>query len=217
MKPTQSRQFSPIFTAEEELKLVQIMNDKPNANWKVVADLLDNKHSPRQCRDHWLNKLCLVQKTSERLGKEDLDNLFDLVDKYGLKFDLIAKWFRKRSPNELKLSYFRNVKNRNKLDFNSIHDKYRVNDDNIQLQSMVENKPMEKPEQKYENRMIFPLINPDDFTDNHKFESKYYIGSMGTNYEQTFEDNRGHRVIKPNMMSLVTMLNSGSDNVISVI
>ena len=203
------KKFSPIFTIEEELKLIQIVQNDPSANWKVVADLLNNKHSPRQCRDHWLNKLCLVQKASERLNDEELDYLFHLVDQYGLRFDLFSKRFINRSANELKLSYFRNVGKREKISLtaNKTPSVYET------LGFISHWKPKESPKKPQHNRVIFPLINPDELSANSSLRTPITYNSLAQNNHQ--EPNRQF-VIKPNMMSFVTMLNSGADGAISV-
>ena len=208
---TSRRRVAPIFTTEEDIKFLEIMETDPRATWRTVAEALNFTHTPRQCRDHWLTQLSPYEKTSTPMTEEDVELLFDLVSKYGLMWDLISKRFKGRTPNELKNAYLRSLMRRNK---DSMRKAMSFTGSPIQMEpietfnninsiaSMPGIHPIEElpPLQAngFKQREIFPLITPKTRVFSSGVMPKKVIIEKSLKEVPRFEFN---------MMSLMSMLN----------
>ncbi|OHS96331.1 hypothetical protein TRFO_09970 [Tritrichomonas foetus] len=107
---TSRRRVAPVFTTEEDIIFLQVMENDSRATWRTVSDALGNSHTPRQCRDHWLTHLAPYEKSAGTMSQSDVRLLFDFVAAYGTKWEIISHHFEGRTPLELKNVYIRNLK-----------------------------------------------------------------------------------------------------------
>jgi hypothetical protein len=98
------RSRSPIvktkFSADEDAKLQQIVQEFGTDDWVLVA-FLHGTRNPRQCRERYQNYLAPSLRADPWTAQEDA-LLLEKCAQYGTKWNKIAEFFTDRSDNSLR-------------------------------------------------------------------------------------------------------------------
>jgi hypothetical protein len=90
------------WTAEEDRKLLMLVNESKAKNWKKIAQILGNKTGP-QCSYRY-NKL-VTEMTKAKWNRNDDIQLLELVETYGQNWAFIANKMQGRSTEEVKYRF----------------------------------------------------------------------------------------------------------------
>lgn len=102
------------FTKEEDDLLKSIVQKIGPKNWRFIASLIPGR-SPKQCRDRYSNYL--APGISHSVWTEEEDKI--LIDKfviYGPKWSYLSRFFKNRTPNDIK----------NRYNYTIIHQKNKI-------------------------------------------------------------------------------------------
>jgi hypothetical protein len=103
------------FTEEEDRIITDhVANDGPR-HWPVVSARLQNRRSPKQCRERWLNHLAPQLNSSPWTAEEDA-RLLEEFNRRGPHWVIIAKELNGRSENAVKNRWNSSVKLRLQTD-----------------------------------------------------------------------------------------------------
>lgn len=111
------KQKSP-FTPEEDARLRELISEKGDKSWNIIASLLPNR-TARQCRERW-NLYLSPQVNNEPWTQDDVIKLYTLYKAVGPQWTLLSHHFPNRTAN--------NIKNRLKQFLRRAQRMYRIPD-----------------------------------------------------------------------------------------
>lgn len=92
------------FTAEEDSLILELVHHHGARRWDFIAQSLPGR-TGRQCRDRYRNYL-MTDLHNGPWSKEEDEQLIQKVEEFGSHWSKIAKFFKGRSPNNLKNRWY---------------------------------------------------------------------------------------------------------------
>ncbi|OMJ82644.1 hypothetical protein SteCoe_16627 [Stentor coeruleus] len=112
--------YRKLWNAEEDEKLMQIINENQAKNWIKISIELKKRFSihrlPKQCRERWFNHLG-PKKSQTPWSESEIDLVFKLQNTLGNRWSKISESFPKRTTNSIKNLYYSTIR-RNLRRFN---------------------------------------------------------------------------------------------------
>lgn len=164
------------FSSEEDNQLKKLIDLYGAKKWDKIASLMPGR-TGRQCRDRFTNYLESSLTNGPWTDNED-ELLEKKVCEFGLHWNLIVKFFKGRSTNNIKNRWYTYVCKQNKFtkniisknkNFQKINNNF-IDDRFTDLPSDINNKEFVDLKNNIEKKMIFPPISPPDNIFNFNYE-----------------------------------------------
>ena len=146
-KPSTMKKKRHIFTAEEDEKLKQLVQQKGCYKWEEIASEMEGLN-PRQCKDRWTNFLN-PKIVSKPWTPEEEIRLLQLVRSFGNCWVQIARRFNGRTDVQIKNKYNSLMQKLdiNKTAFQMMHHFYPMNYQTVpQQHAQQQSPPCSEPE-----------------------------------------------------------------------
>jgi hypothetical protein len=91
------------FTADDDIKLLSIINENGKDDWNLVSRIMENK-SKRQCKDRWRNYLDPSLNKATFTDDEN-DLIRKKVAELGFRWKCISKFFHNRTDAMIRNQY----------------------------------------------------------------------------------------------------------------
>ncbi|EGG24496.1 putative myb transcription factor [Cavenderia fasciculata] len=102
------------WTKEESQKLIQLVHEHGDKQWKKIAHQIGGGKTGAQCAQHWKRVLCpAIRKGS--WDEEEESKLFSLVEKHGQSWKNVASELRTRTDIQCRYQYFKSCMSREVL------------------------------------------------------------------------------------------------------
>eukprot|EP01132_Coremiostelium_polycephalum_P007434 gene7434-9136_t len=99
------------WTKEESQRLIQLVHENGDKQWKKIALQIGGGKTGAQCAQHWKRVLCpAIRKGS--WDEEEEAKLFILVDKHGQSWKNVASEIRTRTDIQCRYQYFKSCMSR---------------------------------------------------------------------------------------------------------
>ncbi|GAM19418.1 hypothetical protein SAMD00019534_025930, partial [Acytostelium subglobosum LB1] len=99
------------WTKEESQRLIQLVHESGDKQWKKIAMQIGGGKTGAQCAQHWKRVLCpAIRKGS--WDEEEEAKLFILVDKHGQSWKNVASEIRTRTDIQCRYQYFKSCMSR---------------------------------------------------------------------------------------------------------
>ncbi|EFA75243.1 putative myb transcription factor [Heterostelium album PN500] len=99
------------WTKEESQRLIQLVHESGDKQWKKIAIQIGGGKTGAQCAQHWKRVLCpAIRKGS--WDEEEEAKLFILVDKHGQSWKNVASEIRTRTDIQCRYQYFKSCMSR---------------------------------------------------------------------------------------------------------
>ncbi|KYQ93082.1 putative myb transcription factor [Tieghemostelium lacteum] len=99
------------WTKEESQRLIQLVHDNGDKQWKKIALQIGGGKTGAQCAQHWKRVLCpAIRKGS--WDEEEEAKLFILVEKHGQSWKNVASEIRTRTDIQCRYQYFKSCMSR---------------------------------------------------------------------------------------------------------
>lgn len=98
--PEEKPLYRKFWTTAEDRKLADLVQDKPNVRWAMVAGEFENR-SAKQCRERWHNCVSPEINKSDWQSHED-QLIFTCYVKYGKKWSKMSKMLKGRPDSAVK-------------------------------------------------------------------------------------------------------------------
>ncbi|EGC29088.1 hypothetical protein DICPUDRAFT_59013 [Dictyostelium purpureum] len=99
------------WTKEESSKLIQLVHENGDKQWKKIAVQIGGGKTGAQCAQHWKRVLCpAIRKGS--WDEEEEAKLFILVEKHGQSWKNVASEIRTRTDIQCRYQYFKSCMSR---------------------------------------------------------------------------------------------------------
>ncbi|OMJ67732.1 hypothetical protein SteCoe_35025 [Stentor coeruleus] len=112
--------YRKLWSAEEDEKLIKIVNEFQGKNWIKISIELKKRFSihrlPKQCRERWFNHLG-SKKSQTPWSESEIDLVFKQQNMLGNRWSKISEAFSDRTTNSIKNLYYSTIR-RNLRRFN---------------------------------------------------------------------------------------------------
>eukprot|EP01133_Synstelium_polycarpum_P003419 gene3419-3884_t len=99
------------WTKEESQRLIQLVGEHGDKQWKKIAHQIGGGKTGAQCAQHWKRVLCpLIRKGS--WDEDEESKLFLLVEKHGQSWKNVASEIRTRTDIQCRYQYFKSCMSR---------------------------------------------------------------------------------------------------------
>ncbi|KAF2078059.1 hypothetical protein CYY_000610 [Polysphondylium violaceum] len=99
------------WTKEESQKLIQLVHEHGDKQWKKIAHQIGGGKTGAQCAQHWKRVLCpAIRKGS--WDEDEESKLFSLVEKHGQSWKNVASEIRTRTDIQCRYQYFKSCMSR---------------------------------------------------------------------------------------------------------
>ena len=104
---TQMFRPSPRFSKEDDADLRKLVKKYGKDKWGIISKKMQ-QFTPRMCRERYLQVMGLFNK-KQKWTEEDDKRIVELINEFGTRWTILAKFFPNRSPNDLKNRFYRYI------------------------------------------------------------------------------------------------------------